>query len=396
LVYSCSEDCHAAHLEQVFELLQKHQFFLKLPKCSFAQKEVSYLGHIVSDGTVAPDPSKVSSITSWPVPSTVKGLRGFLGLSGFYRKFIRNYAAIAQPLTTLLKKDSFHWNEEAQKAFNTLKEAMVSAPILSLPNFESQFIVQMDASGFAMGAVLIQNKHPLAYFSKVFCPRMAQASTYVRELHAITSAVKRWRQYLLGSYFIIQTDHKSLKELLTQVIQTPEQQHYLAKLLGYNYEIQYKPGTTNVVADALSRIDQNPSIGFLSLSIPHVVFLEELKKELSTDPTFQSICAQLTSDPLALPGFRLHDGLLLRKGRIWFSLDSRFRSLLMQEFHGTPMAGHAGLSKTMKRLSENFFWEGMKSEVQQFLRQCTVCQQTKYNTLKPSGPLQPLPVPSNI
>ena len=223
LVYSHSEELHISHLSQVFELLREHKFFIKLAKCTFCQDEVSYLGHIVSHGNVAPDPIKVQAISDWPKPSNVKGLRGFLGLSGFYRKFIQNYAGIAHPLTTLLKKDSFQWNDQTQQAFDKLKSEMVKAPILSFPDFSAPFIVQTDASGFAMGAVLIQEKHPIAYFSKLFFPRMASASTYIRELHAITSAVKRWRQYLLGAYFVIQTDHKSLKELLNQVIQTPEQ-----------------------------------------------------------------------------------------------------------------------------------------------------------------------------
>jgi hypothetical protein len=124
-----------------------------------------------------------------------------LGLAGYYRKFVKNYTSIASPLTALLKRDAFSWSESATTVLESLKHALVSAPVLSLPDFTSTFIVQTDASGFAMGAVLLQQGHPLAYFSKVFCPRLAKASTYIRELHAITAAVKRWRQYLLGHFF---------------------------------------------------------------------------------------------------------------------------------------------------------------------------------------------------
>ncbi|GAU44853.1 hypothetical protein TSUD_112270 [Trifolium subterraneum] len=396
LVYSDSEDSHVTHLTQVFELLHQHQFFVKLAKCSFGQTEVSYLGHVVSKGSVAPDPAKVQAIQDWPSPSNVKELRGFLGLSGFYRKFIKNYAGIAQPLTALLRKDSFNWTDGAQTAFDELKRAMVTAPILSLPDFSSPFVIQTDASGYAMGAVLIQQRHHLAYFSKVFCSRMMNASTYIHELHAITSAVKRWRQYLLGNYFIIQTDHKSLKELLTQVIQTPEQQHYLAKLLGYNYEIQYKPGNTNIVADALSRAIIDDSQTCYALSVPHVTFLDDLKRELASDSEFVSIYDKLRRDPSSVPGYKLKDGLLLYHDRIWVSHKSKFKLLLMREFHDTPIAGHAGLVKTMKRLSENFYWDHMKQDVQNFIKQCHVCQQTKYSTLKPSGLLQPLPLPKQV
>ena len=131
---------------------------------------------------------------------------------------------------------------------------MTQAPVLALPDFSLPFTLETDASGIAMGVVLMQRGHPLAYFSKLFCPRLQHASTYIRELHAITTAVRKWRQYLLGHPFIILTDHKSLRELMNQVIQTPEQQVYLSKLIGYDYSIQYKPGKKNLVADALSRL----------------------------------------------------------------------------------------------------------------------------------------------
>lgn len=152
---------------------------------------------------VAPDPEKINAITDWPLPSNIKELRGFLGLTGFYRKFIQHYASIAQPLTALLKKDAFQWIEDASAAFQKLKLAMTQAPVLALPDFSQDFILETDALGIGMGAVLIQNGHPLAYFSKKFCPKLLNSSTYVRELCAITSAVKKWRTYLLGRKFVI-------------------------------------------------------------------------------------------------------------------------------------------------------------------------------------------------
>jgi hypothetical protein len=299
-------------------------------------------------------------------------------------------------LTSLLKKDAFNWTAEATQAYENLKQALVTAPVLSLPDFATTFVIQTDASGFAMGAVLLQQGHPLAYFSKMFCPRLAKASTYIRELHAITAAVKRWRQYLLDHFFIIQTDHRSLKELLTQVIQTPEQQQYLSKLLGYHYEIQYRPGTTNIVADALSRSEQVQTASFYLLSTPHLTFLDELRQELAADTAFVALCDKYKADPSLLPGFKLTNGLLLYKGRIWLSPSSRFKTLLLQEYHDSLIAGHAGISKTMKRLAENFFWDHMRRDVQTHIRKCIVCQQTKYSTAKPSGLLQPLPLPNHV
>ena len=201
-----------------------------------------------------PDPNKIQAMLEWPNPKNIKQLRGFIGLTGYYRKFIRNYAAIAIPLTNLLKKDAFTWDDATQNSFYALKKKMTEAPVLSMPDFNLPFELETDASNYAIGAVLLQQNHPIAFFSKKLSPQMCSASTYVRELFAIIEAVAKWRHYLLGRQFIIKTDHRNLKHLMDQVIQTPEQHHYLSKLLGFNYTIVYKPGRDNVVADALSRV----------------------------------------------------------------------------------------------------------------------------------------------
>ncbi|MCH83675.1 hypothetical protein A2U01_0004501, partial [Trifolium medium] len=261
-------------------------------------------------------------------------------------------------------------------------------PVLTLPDFTQPFVVQTDASGKAMGAVLLQGDHPIAYFSKAFCPRMSKASTYLRKLHGVTSAVKRWRQYLLGHFFTIQTDHRSLKELLTQVIQTPKQQFYLSKLLGYHYDIQYKPGSTNIVVDALSRSIDSSEGTVLALSMPQFVFLEELKQEMSTDAEYRSLCEHISVDPSAKPGYSVKEGMILFQGRIWVSLVSKFKTLLLKEFHETPIGGHAGIIKTLKRLAANFYWLDMRREVKQ--------RKAKQFIAKPGGLLQPLPIPENV
>lgn len=160
-------------------------------------------------------PAKITAIQQWPTPQSARALRGFLGLSGFYRRFIKGYSSIAAPLTLLIAKDSFKWNDRATTTFNQPKDALCRAPVLNLPDFSLPFFVETDAFGVDMGAVLSQRNHPIAFFSKPFCPALLRASTYVRELAAITATVKKWRQYLLGHQFIILTDHRSLKELMT-------------------------------------------------------------------------------------------------------------------------------------------------------------------------------------
>lgn len=177
LVYSRTLEDHKHHLEAVFQCLMDNQFFLKQSKCTFVQPSMAYLGHIVSYDGVGPDPEKIQAMLNWPQPKTVKQLRGFLGLIGFYYKFVCDYASIASPLTNLLKKDSFQWSIEAQQAFERFMTAMTKAPVLALPNFEEDFILETNASGLGMGVILCQRGHPICYFSKKFCPKMMNAST---------------------------------------------------------------------------------------------------------------------------------------------------------------------------------------------------------------------------
>ena len=198
LIYSATLEDHVSHLEQAFQVLLQEHFVLKFSKCTFAQPQVEYLGHVVSSRGVAPVLAKVQAIQQWSEPRSARALRNFLGLAGFYRRFIRGYASIDAPLTKLLTFEVFHWTPEAAAAFTTLKQMLTSSPVLRLPDFNLPFTVETDASGTGMGAVLSQQGHPVAYFSKMFPPKLLQASTYVRELFAITVAVKRWRQYLLG------------------------------------------------------------------------------------------------------------------------------------------------------------------------------------------------------
>ena len=173
---------------------------------------------------LAMETTKLQAILYWPLRNSLKQLRGFLGLTGYYRRFVKGYATIAAPLTDLLKKDAFKWSASAITALNKLKEVMTSTPLLAIPNFKEPFVLETDASGTGIGAILSQSEHPIAYFSKKLSSRMQKQSAYIREFHAITEALAKFRHYLLGHKFIIHTDQQSLKELLEQRLQTPEQQ----------------------------------------------------------------------------------------------------------------------------------------------------------------------------
>ena len=244
-----------------------------------------------------------------------------------------------------------------------------------------------------MGAVLSQNNHPIAFFSKPFNPKLLRASTYIRELFAITAVIKKWRQYLLGQCFTILTDHRSLKELLTQVIQMSEQHMYLARLMGYDYIIQYRTENHNQAADALSRLpEQDPSL-FMILSIPSLTFLEELRHQLNAHPDYTQRRQEITQNPANFPTFTVSQDLVMNNGRIWLPRGLPITSTLLMEYHTTPTGGHAGIVKTLARISKNFSWSSLREDVKQFVTKCLDCQVTKYETQKVAGLLCPLPVP---
>ncbi|GJX54847.1 reverse transcriptase [Tanacetum coccineum] len=181
-------------------------------KCVFGTTHVEYLGHMLFAEGVATDPTKIQAMQSWLIPTTIKQLRGFLGLSGYYRRFIRDFASISRPLTQLLNKNSFKWNNEAQQAFIFLKEAMIQALVLALPKFNKPFVVETDASSIWLGEILQQKGNPIAYMSKSLGPKQQALSTYAKEFLAVLMALEKWRGYLLDMHFVIKTDHYSLKE----------------------------------------------------------------------------------------------------------------------------------------------------------------------------------------
>ncbi|KAJ0940339.1 putative nucleotidyltransferase, Ribonuclease H [Helianthus annuus] len=393
LIYSKTWQDHLHHIELTLKVLMSNQLVAKLSKCLFGQTSVSYLGHVISSLGVAVDPDKILAIQQWPIPKTVKEVRSFLGLTGYYRRFIKNYASIAGPLTDLLRRDAFNWNDTTLAAFTHLKELLSSTPILRLPDFSKPFVLETDASGIGIGAVLSQDKHPLAYFSKKLCPRMQQASTYHREMYAITQAIAKWRQYLLGHKFTIITDQQSLKRLQDQVIQTPEQQKWLGKLLGFDFDIMYRPGSQNSAADALSRV---PTGHLLAISAPVPSLLQDLATATKTDPDLTNLLRRLTEDPTALPDHAIKNGLLLFQGRLMVPNHQRLRDQLLVEHHSSPLGGHSGVTRTYQRLAASFYWKHMRASVKTFVANCQVCQQNKPSFLSPAGLLQPLPIPQSV
>jgi hypothetical protein len=219
LIYNQSLDEHVVHLQQVLQLLRQEHWQVKMFKCSFATRQISYLGYVISEQGVSTCPDKVKVVSEWLIPC-VKDLRSFLGLAGYYRKFVKNFGVISRPLTDLLKQHTvFVWTTDHGVAFQTLKTTLVQAPILALPDFAKPFHIGTDASDIGVGAMLMQDHHPLAFVSKSLGPRLRGLSTYEKYV-AILLAVEQWRSYLQFQEFVIATDHKSLSHLNEQRLHT--------------------------------------------------------------------------------------------------------------------------------------------------------------------------------
>ena len=284
LIYSKDKAEHLTHLEQVCQVLREHKLYCKPKKCEFFKNAVEYLGHVISNKGIQVDPRKVQDVKEWPVAKNVSELRSFLGLASYYRRFVEGFAKIASPLTNLLHKDTpYVWTQECQEAMDKLKSLLSSAPILRNADPDLKFTVTTDASGFAVGAVLSQEDHeghrPVAFESRKLSDAERNYATHEKEALAIIHALKIWRHYLEGQEFDIVTDHHSLTYLNTQLTLTRRQAAWVELLQAYHYEIKYKPGKTNVVADALSR---RPDLANIEIS-PSKDFLERIRQGYEDD-----------------------------------------------------------------------------------------------------------------
>lgn len=254
LIYSRNREEHEGHLRTVLATLQKEKLYAKLSKCDFWLEEVKFLGHVVSKVGISVDPDKIKAVEEWPAPKNVSEVRSFLGLAGYYRRFVKNFSKIALPITSLIRKNSrFQWNEKCEAAFLELKRRLTSAPILTLPSGTEGFEIYSDTSQEGLGCVLMQHGKVIAYASRQLRPHEKNYPVHDLELAAVVFALKLWRHYLYGVSCKVFTDHKSLKYIFTQKDMNMRQRKWLELLKDYNIDIQYHPGKANKVADALSR-----------------------------------------------------------------------------------------------------------------------------------------------
>ena len=256
-IFSDSKKQHMDHLRQVFQLMRDNQIYAKRKKCFFMQEKIPYLGHIISKDGIEMDPKKVETITNWPEIKSIKQLRAFLGLMGYYRRFLAGFAEMAKPLTNLLKAESTEdWSQEHTEAQQKLISLLTSAPLLQGPKYNQPFEVTTDTSNIALGAVLAQEGKPVAFLSKTFTDAEVNWTIYEKELFAIVYALRKWEYYLLSIIpFTLITDNRAVTYIQKQERITPKQARWLTYMAQFQYKIIHKDGAENKVADGISRKD---------------------------------------------------------------------------------------------------------------------------------------------
>ena len=401
LIYSGSGEEHAEHLRIVLQTLWEHRLYAKLSKCQFWLDSVAFLGHIVSAEGVSVDPQKLEAILNWKPPTSVTEIRSFfLGLAGYYCKFVEGFSKIAAPLTRLTRKEEpFLWSEACQQSFDELKRRLTSAPVLTLPSGQDGFAVYCDASRQGLGCVLMQNDKVIAYASRQLKKHEQNYPTYDLKLGAVVFALRIWRHYLYGVPCRIFTDHKSFQYLFTQKELNMRQRRWIELIKDYECTIEYHPRKANVVADALSR---RPMSSISHLRVVHLPRLIELRslgvrlklidsgvllatfhvrhvlidmiRELQIqDPQIVKLRGEVESGQRGDLSLR-EDGTMVMGQRLCVPDVGDVRREIMEEAHSSAYAMHPGSTKMYHTLKEHYWWKGMKRDIAEFVSRCLTCQ----------------------
>ena len=410
---------HERHLGLVLQTLRQYQLYAKFSKCEFWLSRVGFLGHVVSTDGIYVDPQKVEAVANWEQPTTVTEVRSFLGLEGYYRRFIEGFSKIAGPLHCLTRKGvKFEWTDRCEGSFQTLKEKLTSALVLTLPKGNEGFEVYSDASRQGLGCVLMQHKRVVAYVSRQLKKHELNYPTHDLELAAVIFSLKTWRHYLYGATCQIFTYHKSLKYLFTHKELNLRQRRWMELLKDYDCTIDYHPGKANVVVDALSRKSTSSLAYMQTIQLPFMVELRELGVELrmhASGALFASFQLRLIlvdrileaqlEDPYLMSmrkkveeGEQLDfcirdDEALVIGSRLCVPATEELKRQILEEAHSSAYAMHPGSTKMYCTLKEYYWWSGMKREVTEYVSKCFICQKVKAERQKPFGLLQPLPIP---
>ncbi|GFX58881.1 transposon Tf2-6 polyprotein [Trichonephila clavipes] len=356
IVFSETFEDHLIRLRLVLKCLQEAGLKLNSKKCLFAAQEVKILGHHVSSNGVRPDPDKIKAVRNFPTPKNIHDIRSFLGLCSYFRRFIKGFCYLAEPLQSLLKSGvEFHWGPEEVEAFNSLKKALTSDPVLGMYDERASTEIHTDASGYGIGAVLVQIQNNvekvIAYASRTLTKAEKNYSTTERECLAIVWATNKFRPYIFGKHFTVVTDHHSLCWLMNLKDPSGRLARWALRLQEHDFDVKYKTGKKHSDADALSR---NP-----------------VEEETETPDKFLAVTTN---------------------GKLWLPvIPKHLRADILRHFHDAPTAGHLGFAKTYDRIRKRFYWPGMYRNVVRYVMHCRECQRRKSVPQRPPGRLVPIP-----
>ena len=431
-------------LREVFSRLRSVNLKLNPKKCNLFQREVRYLGHMVTKDGVTVDPAKTDAVRSWPTPKNKTEVRSFLGLCSYYRRFVRNFAAVAKALYELTEKDKeFYWTSDCQSSFENLKELLTSVPILAYPTRDGKFILDTDASGAGIGAVLSQEQNGqekvIAYYSRVLNRSERNYCVTRRELLAVICSIEQFNCYLYGQVFTIRTDHSALQWIAK--FRNPEGQiaRWLQKLQTYQFEVAHRPGVSHKNADTLSRrpcaVDQckycdtveqkenttNYVVGRLRVTpelerrseefvLDHGTWVTEQSKDESLAPILTAIKNKKRPEWIEISpsnpetktfwaqwdSLRLEGHLLYRcwedaagtSAVLQLVVPRALRKQVFGFLHNSKTGGHFGITKTLGKIKEKFYWPKCRYDVQTWCGQCEECNSRKGPTRKIKAPLR--------
>jgi len=452
IVYSRTLEEHLQHLAAVFARLRAANLHLKLSKCTFGATRVHFLGHIASADGLQPDPAKIAAVANMAPPTNIEGVRAFLGFCTYYRRFVHDFAAVAEPLNRLLRKGSeFQWTPECDRAFHELKKRLTSPPILAFPDPSKPFELHTDASAYAIGSVLVQrddagNERPVAYDSRTLSAPERNYSATERECLAVVWAVRQHRHLLLGQHFTVVTDHSALQWLRTAKEPAGRLARWVLELQPFNFTIVHRSGKKHQDADALSRLliaviaeqpasdpapsstatdapssppppsssSASPAANAAPEPAPAVNEQEHewsddvIARAQRSDPELSAYIAWLEgtastppAPPSGYPAFT--ERILLLEGRLYYVDPSRdtdgsprlivpasLRLDILRAYHDAPTSGHLGTLKTLQRIRERFFWPHLNADVTAYVAGCQDCQRHKTPRRPTQGHLQPL------
>lgn len=361
---------HVRMLAEVAKRLSNANLSLNLGKSKFCRKQLNYLGYIINEEGLSVNPDKVEAIVNYPSPTSIREVRRLLGMATWYNRFIPNFAAKCGPITDLLKKSKskFIWTPEAESAFNDLKSALISAPVLRTPDFTKPFIIQADASDRGVGAILVQKYDEqecvITYMSQKLSTAQTKYTTTEKECLAVILAIEKFRPYIEGVKFTVISDHASLQWLTNLKDPSGRLARWALRLQQYDFELLHRKGKFMVVPDALSRV---------------------FELEISDDTWYCDLSNKIKTFPSEYPNFQIIDNLVYKYVKSMNSQEfgwrlvapSSMRKEILMDCHDSPKSSHGGVRKTLYKIKTRYYWPTMSKDVKMYVKCCEVCQTCK-------------------